>query len=160
MNFGARPMVNTPDMLNEMAVMIQDAGVKPELEVFDTGHVRLANHMLESGVIKDDQPLYQLCLGIPWGAPANAETMMLMRDMLPANANWASFGISRFEFPMVASATVLGGHVRVGLEDNLYISKGVLASGNAQLVKQAKMLIDATGAWAASTAEARAILEL
>ncbi|MGY8957190.1 MAG: 3-keto-5-aminohexanoate cleavage protein, partial [Alphaproteobacteria bacterium] len=139
---------------------IQDAGVKPELEVFDTGHVRLANHMVETGVIKGDKPLYQLCLGIPWGAPANAETMMLMRDMLPAGANWASFGISRFEFPMVASATVLGGHVRVGLEDNLYISKGNLATGNAQLVDQAKRLIEASGAWAASAKESREILGL
>ncbi len=160
MNFGERPMVNTPEMLNEMAVLIQDAGVKPELEVFDTGHVRLANHMVENGIIKGDKPLYQLCLGIPWGAPANAETMMLMRDMLPAGANWASFGISRFEFPMVASATVLGGHVRVGLEDNLYISKGVLAPGNAALVEQAVRLIDASGAWAASPAESREILGL
>ena len=79
MNFGDRPMVNAPDMLNKMATMIQDAGVKPELEVFDTGHVRLANHMVETGVIKDDKPLYQLCLGIPWGAPATAEMMMAMR---------------------------------------------------------------------------------
>ena len=86
--------------------------------------------------------------------------MMLMRDMLPADANWASFGISRFEFPMVASATVLGGHVRVGLEDNLYISKGVLASGNAQLVERAAQIIESTGDTVATPAEAREILRL
>ncbi len=160
MNFGDRPMVNAPDMLGEMAVLIQEAGVKPELEVFDTGHVRLANHMLETGAIKDDKPLYQLCLGIPWGAPANAETMMLMRDMLPAGANWASFGISRFEFPMVASAVLLGGHCRVGLEDNLYIARGELASGNAQLVERAAQIIESTGDTVATPDEAREIFGL
>ena len=160
MNFGDRPMVNAPDMLGEMAVLIQAAGVKPELEVFDTGHVRLANHMLETGAIKDDKPLYQLCLGIPWGAPANAETMMLMRNMLPAGANWASFGISRFEFPMVASAVLLGGHARVGLEDNLYIARGELASGNAQLAARAAQIIESTGDTVATPNEAREILGL
>ncbi len=160
MNFGERPMVNAPDMLNEMAVLIQDAGVKPELEVFDTGHVRLANHMVETGIIKDERPLYQLCLGIPWGAPADAETMMLMRNMLPENANWASFGISRFEFPMVASAVLLGGHCRVGLEDNLYIARGELASGNAQLVERAVQIVESTGDTAATPDEAREILGL
>ena len=160
MNFGDRPMVNAPDMLNKMATLIQDAGVKPELEVFDTGHVRLANHMVETGVIKDDKPLYQLCLGIPWGAPATAEMMMAMRDMLPANANWASFGISRFEFPMVASAVLLGGHCRVGLEDNLYISRGELASGNAQLVSRAKEVIESMGSEVANEKQAREILGL
>jgi uncharacterized protein (DUF849 family) len=158
MNFGDRPMVNAPDMLADMAVLIQEAGVKPELEVFDTGHVRLANHMLETGAIKDDKPLYQLCLGIPWGAPANAETMMLMRDMLPAGANWASFGISRFEFPMVASAVLLGGHARVG--DNLYIARGELATGNAQLVERAAQVIESTGDTVATPAEAREIFGL
>jgi uncharacterized protein (DUF849 family) len=144
MNFGDRPMVNAPDMLNKMATLIQDAGVKPELEVFDTGHVRL----------------YQLCLGIPWGAPASAETMMLMRDMLPANANWASFGISRFEFPMVASAVLLGGHCRVGLEDNLYIARGELASGNAQLVARAVEVVESMGSEVADEKQAREILGL
>jgi len=160
MNFGDRPMVNAPDMLNKMATLIQDAGVKPELEVFDTGHVRLANHMVETGVIKDEKPLYQLCLGIPWGAPASAETMMLMRDMLPANANWASFGISRFEFPMVASAVLLGGHCRVGLEDNLYIARGELASGNAQLVARAVEIVESMGSEVADEKQAREILGL
>ncbi|MBO6784687.1 MAG: 3-keto-5-aminohexanoate cleavage protein [Alphaproteobacteria bacterium] len=160
MNFGDRPMVNAPDMLNKMATLIQDAGVKPELEVFDTGHVRLANHMVETGVIRDEKPLYQLCLGIPWGAPATAEMMMAMRDMLPGNANWASFGISRFEFPMVASAVLLGGHCRVGLEDNLYIARGELASGNAQLVERAVEIVEGMGAEVADEKAAREILGL
>jgi len=160
MNFGDRPMVNAPDMLADMAAMIQDAGVKPELEVFDTGHVRLANHMVETGILKDPLPLYQLCLGIPWGAPATSEAMTLMRDMLPKNALWASFGISRFEFPMVASAVLLGGHVRVGLEDNLYIARGELASGNAQLVTRAVEIIEAMGEEVATPAQAREIFGL
>ena len=83
MNFGDRPMVNSPEMIVEMAKLIQSVGVKPEMEVFDVGHVRLANHLVAQGDIDDPQPLYQLCLGIPWGAPADAETMTLMRNMLP-----------------------------------------------------------------------------
>jgi uncharacterized protein (DUF849 family) len=140
-----------------MAALIQSAGVKPELEVFDVGHVRLANSLVEKGVIAGPNPLYQLCLGIPWGAPADAETMTLMRNMLPAGALWASFGISRFEFPMVAAATVLGGHVRVGLEDNLYIARGELASGNAQLVERAVEIIEAIGEDVATPEQAREI---
>src|SRR3546814_12510368 len=110
-------MVNSPEMLGEMAKLIQEVGTKIELEVFDTGHIRLANRMVEKGLVKDPKPLYQLCLGIPWGAPASAEMMTLMRDMLPDNALWASFGISRFEFPLVASSVVLGVPNRGGLED-------------------------------------------
>ncbi len=157
MNFGDRPMVNSPEMIKEMAELIQSAGVKPELEVFDVGHVRLANHLVETGVIAGANPLYQLCLGIPWGAPATPEAMTLMRDMLPDGAQWAAFGISRFEFPMVATATVLGGHVRVGLEDNLYIARGELASGNAQLVERAVEIIELIGDTVATPAEAREI---
>ena len=160
MNFGERPMVNSPDILREMAKMIEAAGVKAEMEVFDTGHIRLANQMLANREITDPQPLYQLCLGIPWGAPATPEAMMLMRDMLPANAIWASFGISRFEMPMVAAATLLGGHCRVGLEDNLYISKGELAKGNAQLVERAVEIVESIGEDVATVDQACAILGL
>ena len=160
MNFGDRPMVNSPDMLAEMAQLIQSAGVKPELEVFDVGHVSLANHLVKTGIISDSKPLYQLCLGIPWGAPASPESMTLMRNMLPKDAIWASFGISRYEFPMVATATVLGGHVRVGLEDNLYISRGKLASGNAQLVERAVKIINAIGENVATPSQAREIFGL
>ena len=105
-------------------------------------------------------PLYQLCLCIPCGAPAIAETMMLMRNMLPANANWASFGISRFEFPMVASATLLGGHCRVGLEDNLYIARGALASGTAPHVERAVEIVESMGSEVADEKQAREILGL
>jgi uncharacterized protein (DUF849 family) len=160
MNFGERPMVNSPEILREMATLIQDAGVKPELEVFDTGHVRLAAQMCANGEIADPTPLFQLCLGIPWGAPASAEAMTLMRDLLPSNAVWASFGISRHEMPMVAAATLLGGHCRVGLEDNLYIARGQLASGNAQLVERAVEVVQSIGEDVATVDQACEILGL
>ena len=160
MNFGDRPMVNSPEILNRMATLIEEAGVKPELEVFDTGHVRLAAHMIEKGVIKDRKPLFQLCLGIPWGAPATPEAMSLMKSLVPSHGVWASFGISRTEFPMVAAATVLGGHVRVGLEDNLYIARGELAKGNAQLVERAAEIVNSVGERPATVAEARELLGL
>ncbi len=156
MNFGERPMVNSPDILREMATMIQAAGVKPELEVFDTGHVRLAAQMCANGEISDPKPLFQLCLGIPWGAPASTAAMTL----LPSNAVWASFGISRFEMPMVATATLLGGHCRVGLEDNIYIERGRLASGNAELVGRAVEIVESIGENVATVDEACEILGL
>ena len=126
--------------------------------MFDTGHLRFANQLVEEGLIADP-PLYQICLGIPWGAPATVDAMKAMRDMLPAGAQWAGFGISRAEMPMVASAVLLGGHVRVGLEDNLYLSRGVLAS-NGQLVEKAIGIIEAMGARSLSPAEARVKLGL
>ncbi len=107
----------------------------------------------------DDKPLFQLCLGIPWGAPADTGTMKLMADMLPSNANWAGFGISRMQMPMVAQAMLLGGNVRVGLEDNLFLDKGVFAS-NGQLVERAVSIVENLGAKVATPNEARAILGL
>ncbi|MEO7405346.1 MAG: 3-keto-5-aminohexanoate cleavage protein [Burkholderiales bacterium] len=157
MAFGNHAFVNLPGDLTRMAKLIQEAGVKPELEVFDLGHVRLARELAESGVIKGP-PLFQLCLGVPWGAPATPETMMLMRDQLPKGAMWAGFGISRMQLPMVAQAVVLGGHVRVGLEDNLYIAKGELSKGNAPLVERAVKIIESIGANVASPAIARKLL--
>jgi uncharacterized protein (DUF849 family) len=159
-NYANLVVLNTAIMLDQMAGMIEDAGVKIEIEVFDTGQLWQASDMCARGPIRDTRPLFQLCLGITWGARPSMETMRQMRDDLPDNALWASFGISRFEFPMATAAIVLGGHVRVGLEDNLYISKGVLASGNAVLVEQAVRLIEATGEWVASPTEARETLGL
>ncbi len=157
MNWSAHAFVNPPKMLDRMAQMIASAGVKPELEVFDLGHVRLARHMVESGSIAGPG-LFQLCLGVPWGAPASPEAMMIMRNDLPPGAPWAAFGISRFQFPMVAQAVVLGGHVRVGLEDNLYLAHGQLSPGNAPLVERAVKIIESIGERVASVDEARALL--
>ena len=158
LNFGESVYISTPDILRTMAQRIKDCGVKPELEVFDTGHVRFANQMVDEGLI-EDPPLYQICLGIPWGAPATPDAMKAMRDMLPEGAQWASFGISRMEMPMVAQAVLMGGHARVGLEDNLYLERGVLAS-NGQLVEKAINIIELMGARAVTPAEAREKLGL
>jgi uncharacterized protein (DUF849 family) len=104
--------------------------------------------------------MFQLCLGIPWGAPATPETMMLMRGQLPSEAVWAGFGISRHQFPMVAQAALLGGHVRVGLEDNLYLAKDRLAPGNAALVERAVSIIESLGFAVAAPGVVRAMLGL
>lgn len=159
MNFGETGFINTPGHLRVMAKAIADAGVKPELEVFDTGHVMLARRMVEEKQIAGP-PLFQICLGIPWGAPATTEAMLNMRNLLPPGSMWAGFGISRMQFPMVAQAAILGGHVRVGLEDNLYIDQGVLAPGNAALVERAVAIVESLGESIATPAEARQILGL
>jgi uncharacterized protein (DUF849 family) len=159
MNFGETGFVNTPAHLRVMARAIADTGVKPELEVFEPGHIMLARKLIEEGVLASP-PLFQICLGIPYGAPATSESMMFMKSLLPADAMWASFGISRAEFPMVAQAAILGGHVRVGLEDNLYIEQGVLASGNGVLVERAVSILRAIGKEVASPEDARRILGL
>lgn len=159
MNFGPRAMVNVPAHLEQMAAMIREAGVKPELEVFDLGHVQLAARMVAQGLF-DPPPFLQLCLGISWGAPASAEGMIAMKSLLPPGGIFSAFGISRTQFPMVAQSVILGGHVRVGLEDNLYIARGQLAPGNAVLVERAVGIVESLGAVVASPAEARGILGL
>jgi uncharacterized protein (DUF849 family) len=158
LNFADGTYISTPQMLRVMAQKIKDLGVKPELECFDTGHVRLANQLIAEGLV-EEPPLFQICLGIPWGAPATTSSMKGMTEMLPEGANWAGFGISAMEMPMVAQAILLGGHVRVGLEDNLYLERGVFAT-NAQLVEKAIKIIELMGARAVSPAEAREKLGL
>jgi uncharacterized protein (DUF849 family) len=158
-NFGAHVFLNTPGHVTEMAKMIREAGVKPELEVFDLGGIRQAKALIEAGVVEKPY-LFQICLGIPWAAEATPETMIAMRDLLPEGALWASFGVSRFQFPMAALAVVLGGHVRVGLEDNLYMSRGVLAPGNAALVERAVKIVEDLNETVATPDAAREILGL
>ncbi|MGN8160186.1 3-keto-5-aminohexanoate cleavage protein [Salinisphaera sp. RV14] len=143
LNFGDMVYLNSADWLREHAALVQAAGVKPELECFDLGHVWFARRLIDEGLI-DGDPLFQLCLGIPWGAEADPQTVLAMRDKLPANAHWAAFGIGRMQMPMVAQAMIAGGHCRVGLEDNLYLSKGVKAD-NAGLVDKARAIIEALG---------------
>jgi uncharacterized protein (DUF849 family) len=160
LNFGDGNLIyiSTPKYLREGAKRIRELGVKPELEVFDTGHLWFAKQMIKEGLLTDP-PMFQICLGIPWGAPADTASLKNMVDMLPPGANWAGFGISRMQMPMVAQAVMLGGHVRVGLEDNLYLDKGVLAT-NAQLVERARKIIELMGARAVTPAEARKKLGL
>ena len=150
--------VSTPEQLRLGAKRIQELGVKPELEVFDTGHMWFANKMHEEGLL-DDPALFQICLGIPYGAPANTSSMKNMVDMLPPGSNWAAFGIGAMQMPMVAQAVLLGGNVRVGLEDNLYLEKGVYAS-NGSLVEKAATIINNLGASVMGVSEARKKLGL
>lgn len=159
MNFGERAMVNVPKHLRAMADRAKELGVKPELEVFDAGHVLLARQLIAEGHL-ESPALFQLCLGIPWGAPATPEGMAFMKSLLPEDAIWSGFGISRTEFPMVAQAAMLGGHTRVGLEDNLYMARGELAKSNAQLVERAVQVIESIGGEVADPSEARAAFKL
>lgn len=156
LNFGDdnAVVVNTPRHLRAGARRIRELGVKPELEIFDTGNLWFAKQLLAEGLI-EPPPLFQLCMGIPWGAPADVGLLKAMVDLLPAGANWTAFGIGRMQMPMAAQAVLLGGHVRVGLEDNLYLERGVLAS-NAQLVEKAVRIVEALGARVLGPTEARA----
>jgi uncharacterized protein (DUF849 family) len=159
LSMGDRTFMNTPPHLRVMGRLIREAGVLPELEVFDTGHIRLARKLIDEGALAAP-PMIQLCLGIAYGAPATPEAMIMMRNMLPQPCVWAAFGISLHQFPMVAQAVILGGHVRVGLEDNLYLERGVFAPTNAALVERAVTIVTALGERPATPAKAREILGL
>ena len=160
MNFGNgnEIYISPPGYLREMASMIQEWGVKPELEVFELGQIRFAKQMIQEGLI-NEPPMFQICLGIPWGAEQTVDSMKVMKDELPTNASWASFGIGRMQMPMAAAAVAMGGNVRVGLEDNLYLEKGILAS-NDQLVTRVIEIIDRMGGKILSPMETRKKLHL
>ncbi|WP_027350424.1 3-keto-5-aminohexanoate cleavage protein [Halotalea alkalilenta] len=149
--------VSTPAQLRAGARRITELGVKAELEIFDTGHLWFAKQMLAEGLL--DAPLFQLCLGIPWGAPADTTTMKAMVDNLPPGAQWAGFGIGRMQMPMAAQSMLLGGHVRVGLEDNLWLDRGVPAT-NAALVQRAGEIVARLGGRVLTPAEGRERLGL
>jgi len=153
LNFDELLYGTTPNFLRSMARAYQQKNVRPELEVFELGHIELAKQLLAEGLIT--QPaLFQLCLGIKYGAPASTEAMMAMRDALPAGARWSAFGLGRLQMPMVAQSVLLGGNVRVGLEDNLYLDKGVAAT-NAKLVERARAIIELLGARVLTAQETR-----
>ncbi len=160
LNFGdgSNLYVSTPDMLRAGARLIQELGVRPELEIFDTGQLWFAKQLLAEGLL-DDPTVFQLCMGIPWGAPADPGVLQSMVGMLPDGARWASFALGRMQMPWVAQSILLGGHVRVGLEDNLYLGRGNKAT-NAQLVERAVTLTESMGARVATPDEARATLGL
>jgi uncharacterized protein (DUF849 family) len=159
LNMGDRVFINTPKHLQAMALAIKDVGVTPELEVFETGHLLLAKRFLENGYVKPPG-LFQICLGISWGQPATSQAMSYMQSLLPPNAPWFAFGISLYQFPMVAQAVLLGGHPRVGMEDNIYLEKGKLAPSNAALVEKAGNIIELLGDQVATPADARQMLGL
>ncbi|MCV3765795.1 3-keto-5-aminohexanoate cleavage protein [Rhizobium sp. TRM95796] len=160
MNFslGDYVMTNTPSMLRAMARKMTELGVRPEIEAFDTGHLWFAKQLVEEGCI-EDPVLIQLCMGIPWGAPDDLNTFMAMVNNVPANWTFSAFSIGRNALAYPAAAVLAGGNVRVGLEDNLYLSKGVLAT-NAQLVDKARSVIEGMGARVIGPAEVREKLKL
>ena len=159
MNSGGEVVINTPRNVTIMAKIINAAGVKPEIEIFDSGDLHLAHDLMRSGVLQGPG-LFSFVLGVNYGFSATPETMLYARSLLPRDAIWSGFGIGRHEFPMVAQAYLYGGHVRVGFEDNLYISKGVLAESNAVLVRRARAIVESIGGEIATPAEARGILGL
>jgi uncharacterized protein (DUF849 family) len=156
---GTSVVINTPDSVTRMAALIRGAGTKPELEVFDSGDIHLACKLIADGSI-DSPPLFQIVTGVRYGFDASPETMLYARRLLPPDCHWAAFGIGRWEFPMLAQALLLGGHVRVGMEDNIYIERGVLTPGNGALVERAVQIVRLLGGEIASPAEARAMLGL
>jgi uncharacterized protein (DUF849 family) len=159
MNFGPHVFVNYLGHVEWMSEKIRDAGVKPELEVFDMGHVEIARHLLHTERV-NRPPLFQLCMGIHWGMPATSENMIIMKNALPDGAIWAGFGIGATSFDMIAQSVLLGGNVRIGFEDTLYVEKGKLASSNRQLVERAVAIMRVLGREPATADEARGLLQL
>ncbi len=151
-------MTNTPGMLRAMGQIMTDLGVRPEIEAFDTGHLWFAKQLVEEGII-EAPALVQLCMGVPWGAPDDLNTFMAMVNNVPSDWNWSAFSLGRNQMPYAAAAVLAGGNVRVGLEDNLFLSKGVLAT-NAQLVERAVGIIEGMGANIMTPAEVREKLVL
>jgi uncharacterized protein (DUF849 family) len=159
MNFGDdTAYIATFEYLRRMAGRLQELGIKPELEVFDLGHLRNAQRLIDEGLV-DAPPLVQICLGINGGAPATPHAALAMHQHLPRDAVWFAFGIGRSQMQMAAQSVILGGNVRVGLEDSLYLSRGRLAS-NGELVARAVTIVEALGATAVSPARAREIMGL
>ncbi|WP_423762440.1 3-keto-5-aminohexanoate cleavage protein [Burkholderia sp. NLJ2] len=159
MNSGAEVVINTPKNVTRMAEAIRRAGVKPELEIFDSGDIHLARDLIAGGVL-DGPGLWTFVSGVKYGFAASPETLLYARSLLPPGAIWSAFGIGRFEFPIVAQAWLAGGHVRVGLEDNIYIEKGVLAESNAALVARAREIVTLLGGEIATSRDARECLGL
>ena len=160
LNFGDgnRAYISTPNYLRQGMQIAKDLGVKPELEIFDTGNLTFVKQCIKEGLI-DSPAMVQLCTGIPYGVPADVAHLLAMVNALPPDSVWGSFAISRMQMPWVAQSILLGGNVRVGLEDNLYLSKGVYAS-NAQLVEKARGIIEAMGARILTPAQAREKLKI
>ncbi|NKB69778.1 MAG: 3-keto-5-aminohexanoate cleavage protein [Candidatus Latescibacteria bacterium] len=159
LNFGHRVFLNPPDWVKDAARAMQQAGVKPEIEVFDLGHIRQAQHLIQQELITTP-PWIQLCLGIPWGIEGSLEALLAMRDRLPDGAVWSVLAPGPLQLPLTTHALLLGGHVRVGFEDNLYLQRGVKASSNAQFVERTTKLAHTLLRPVASCAEARQILGL
>ena len=157
MNFKDRVLINSPEWGEAAAKCMQENGVKPEIEVFDVGHIYQALDLIQRGLI-DEPPYFQLCMGAQGGIEASAENLLFMMNKLPSDAPWSVLGIGKAQLPMITMAILMGGNVRVGFEDNIYLKKGVLAKSNAQMVEMAADLTERLGRQIATSDEAREIL--
>ncbi|MEI6619024.1 MAG: 3-keto-5-aminohexanoate cleavage protein [Betaproteobacteria bacterium] len=159
MNSGPDVVMNTPRNVRRMAALIRQAGVMPELEIFDSGDLHLAQDLIAEGTLQGPG-LWTFVLGVKYGFAATPETLLYARNLLPTGAVWSAFGIGRSEFPIVVQSWLYGGHVRVGMEDNIFLEKGVLAKSNAELVAKAAHLITQMGGYIASATDMRSMLGL
>ncbi|MCH2575686.1 3-keto-5-aminohexanoate cleavage protein [Candidatus Poribacteria bacterium] len=159
MNFQHRPFINSPEWGRLAAKRMREYGIKPEIEVFDMGHIRQAKHWLKEGLI-DDPPYFQLCMGAGWGIEATPDNLLVMKNALPPGVIWSVLGVGRMQLPMITMAMLSGGHVRVGFEDNIYLRRGELLKSNAQIVEVAANIIQQLQGEVANTNETREILGL
>ena len=159
MNFGQRVFLNPPDWGRAAAQRMLETGVKPEIEVFDAGHVRQARALIDEGLFAPP-PFVQICMGAGWGIEASPENLLFMKNLLPADVPWSVLGVGRHQLPMITMAIILGGHVRVGFEDNIYLRRGRLLSSNAEMVEVAASLIGKLQHEVATPDEAREILAI
>ena len=157
MNFADAVFLNPPEWGKSAAKRMLEYGVKPEIEVFDVGHIGQGRSLSEQGLVHEPA-LFQLCMGVKWGIQATAENLLFMKSKLPTDAHWSVLGVGRAQLPMIALGILLGGNIRVGFEDNLYLRQGVLAESNAQLVEMATDLVRSLGREPATPNEARQIL--
>ncbi len=157
MNFRDAAFVNSPEWGKTAAERMREYGVKPEIEAFDVGHIYQARDWIKEGLI-DDPPYFQLCMGVRWGIEATPENLLFMKSKLPPNARWSVLGVGRAQLSMITLGILLGGNIRVGFEDNIYLRKGVLAKSNAQLVEMAVNLAGLLQRETATPNEAREIL--
>jgi uncharacterized protein (DUF849 family) len=157
--FGSSAVINSPRSIRIMAERIYAAGVKPELEVFDSGDIQLAHELIRDGTLREPT-LFQIVTGVKYGFSPGSETMLYARSLLPASCEWAAFGASRWAFPMLAQAFLLGGHCRIGMEDAVYLEQGVKTKGNRQLVEKGVRIIRELGGKVATVEEARGMLGL
>lgn len=156
---GSSAVINPPENVRVMAKVMREAGTRPELELFDSGDIHLARALIEEGVF-DHLPLFQIVTGVRYGFDSTPQTLCYARSLLPADANWGAIGIGRMSFAMLVQTALMGGHVRVGFEDNLYLNRGAIAPDNASLVRKAVHLVEELGGTIAGPADARAILGL
>lgn len=157
MNSGGQVVINTPKNVRRMAKVINEAGVKPEIELFDSGDIALMHDLIKDGTLKGPA-LTSFVMGVSYGFQPSPETVLYARSLLPNDAHFTAIGIGRHAFTCVAQSYLAGGHVRVGLEDGVYLSKGVLAESNAALVEKARRMVEDLGGQIASAREARVIL--